>query len=209
MKVTDLMREALEDARRGPLRRVHDDQPGQPAWPAHPVSLYALVRRELLAYSERLSGRGYRLQEWTITAAGREVLDPPLRLVQERPVFLARPSANSGDYTNNPNRSIDMDHRDDGRRVAVEVLVTPIALKKYADQAERKREDQLRNVGRNLDGTAFGKRLQYARDSARARHVDVSREVRLIQHMHTNGRVDKALQRLTQLEIRLGQRAAA
>lgn len=209
MKVTALMHATLEAARRGPLRRIHDGDPGQPNWPAHPTTLHALVRRELLAIDERRSGKGYRLQEWTITDAGREVLDPPIRHIQERPLYLARPSANSGDYTANPHRSIDNDHRSDGKRVAVEVLVTPVSLKKYATQAKTKREEQLRSVGRNLDGTAFDKRLQYARDSARSRRMDVTREVRLIRHMHSNGRVDNALKRLTDLEIKLGQRVAA
>lgn len=77
--------ETLTEARRGPLRRVHDVEHGQPRWPAHPSTLLSLVRRGLLACGERKSKKGHRLQEWTITDDGLEALNPPA-VVRREPV---------------------------------------------------------------------------------------------------------------------------
>jgi DNA-binding PadR family transcriptional regulator len=75
--VTERMREALLEARKGPLRRVHDGTEGKPPWPANPCSLAALVKHGLLDRSERKSKSGNRLDEWTITDEGRSALNPP------------------------------------------------------------------------------------------------------------------------------------
>jgi hypothetical protein len=74
--VTERMREALLEARKGPLRRVHDGTEGKPPWPAPAASLAALVKHGLLVRSERKSKNGNRVQEWTLTDAGREALKP-------------------------------------------------------------------------------------------------------------------------------------
>jgi hypothetical protein len=77
------MRAALEESRRGPLRRVHDIDHGQPAWPAHPATLRALVNRDLLTTGERKSRKGHRIEEWTITDDGRSALNPPVVVRRE------------------------------------------------------------------------------------------------------------------------------
>jgi hypothetical protein len=82
--VTPAMLEALQSARKGPLRRVHDIEHGRPAWPAHPASLRALVRHGLAVSSERLSKAGHRVEEWTITEDGRKALNTPVVVVRER-----------------------------------------------------------------------------------------------------------------------------
>jgi hypothetical protein len=106
--VTERMREALLEARKGPLRRVHDGTEGKPPWPAPAASLAALVKHGLLARSERKSKNGNRVQEWTLTDAGREALKPPpAKVVQARPVFLAaRPQHIKADYTTDPSRAL-------------------------------------------------------------------------------------------------------
>jgi hypothetical protein len=76
MTLTRPMRDTLEQAIRQELRRVHDTQPGRPAWPAHPSTLAALVRHGLLAYGTRKSKRGHQLDTWTVTQAGRDALKP-------------------------------------------------------------------------------------------------------------------------------------
>lgn len=105
--LTVRMREALQDAARQELRRVHDDQPGRPAWPAHPSTLAALVGHGLLERSERKSRQAHRLEVWTITPAGVQVLNPAPRQLEQAARYLSRPSRTTGDYTSNPRRSID------------------------------------------------------------------------------------------------------
>jgi len=74
--MTTKMRDTLEVVRRGGLRRVHDDGPGRPPWPAPWQTLYALERRELVVRSRRISRKGWPIDEWAITEAGREALSP-------------------------------------------------------------------------------------------------------------------------------------
>ena len=84
MKLTALMREALEHAHRhGEIRRVHDDTPGQPPWPFPAASLAALTRRDLLASSKRRSKRGHQMDVWKITDAGREEFKARARPVKD------------------------------------------------------------------------------------------------------------------------------
>ncbi len=80
--LTPHMRTALRAARSQPLRRVHDDTPGKPSWPANPNTIYALWRNGALVGSCRLSRRGRPIEEWHITDLGVEALKP--RLVVRR-----------------------------------------------------------------------------------------------------------------------------
>lgn len=106
--MTGLMREALQSARKAPLRRVHNVEHGKPQPPAAWQTLRALEARGFLAYSERKTKRGERLEEWVITDAGREALLPREVFKEERPVYLARPVPDRrGDYSTNPAWSID------------------------------------------------------------------------------------------------------
>jgi hypothetical protein len=82
--LTPAMRDALRAARSQPLRRVHDDKPGRPVWPAHPATLRALTdehRGRCLRRTERLSRQGHVVEEWWITDLGLESLNyrPPGR----------------------------------------------------------------------------------------------------------------------------------
>lgn len=92
-RLTESMRDTLEQASRGPLRRSHDTEHGRPPWPAPWQTLHALVNADLLARTARRGGRGHTIEEWTITDTGRLVLDPPTEVVRERPLLLsARPA---------------------------------------------------------------------------------------------------------------------
>src|SRR5512147_496008 len=106
--MTKRMRETLQLAQSAPLRRLHDNQPGKPPWPAPATTLYALERCELLARARRRSRQGWWLDEWTITDRGREALKPKTpKLRPDRAVYMAHPSQNSGDYTYNRRYAID------------------------------------------------------------------------------------------------------
>jgi hypothetical protein len=108
MKLTARMRDALEQARHAPLRRVLKPGPGAPPWPAHPGTLHALKRRELLARGELRNRDGWPVTTWTITDAGRQALQPPEIFRRERDVYLAHPNPDiSGDYTTDPGRGRD------------------------------------------------------------------------------------------------------
>jgi hypothetical protein len=101
------MHDTLEQARRMPLRRVHDTEPAPPPWPAPWQSLHALVAHGWLTRAERLSRRRTRLEEWTITDEGRVALDPPPVIRQARPLYLAaKPQHIRADYTRNPARAL-------------------------------------------------------------------------------------------------------
>lgn len=108
--MTGCMRHALEQARRaGPtgLRRVHDDKPGRPAWPAHPATLAALVRRGHLEHRRVRNRRTWWVDVWTITDTGREALAPSMRTRPDRPLYLQRRVWHGGDYTRNRSDAID------------------------------------------------------------------------------------------------------
>jgi hypothetical protein len=105
--MTKNMRDALHAATKQPLRRLHNPQPGTPPWPAHPTTLNALTRHNYLTLTERRNKHGWRLQEWQITDAGRQALNPPPRVLRDTPRFLSRPSRTTGDYTANRHRAID------------------------------------------------------------------------------------------------------
>lgn len=109
MRLSIPMRDALERASRDPLRRVHDDKPGKPAWPANANTLSALVAHGLLTHDRRRNRKAFWFDEWTISDAGREALLPqPPRFRQDRPLYLA-PSSATGDYTVDRRKSIDWD----------------------------------------------------------------------------------------------------
>lgn len=101
------MRDALDEAVCHELRRVYDEL-GDAEWPAHPLTLAALVRHGLLVHSTRKSKRGHRLDAWTITETGREALQPRERFRRETLVYLARPVPDHhGEFTTIRRHSID------------------------------------------------------------------------------------------------------
>lgn len=107
-RLSQPMRDAIERAIREPLRRVHDDKPGKPPWPAHPNTLRAGVDRGLLAHDRRRNRRGWWFDEWTPTDAGRAVLQPTITKWRgDRPLYLAQPGPNNGDYTLDRHKAID------------------------------------------------------------------------------------------------------
>src|SRR4051812_5814616 len=101
--LTANMRAALRAARSQPLRRVHKPGPGRPAWPAHPNTLAALVRLELVRRDARISRKGYPTDSWTITDAGREALRPHT-VVRRRPPLLV--AAGWPDFTRDTSRAM-------------------------------------------------------------------------------------------------------
>lgn len=91
MKLTALMLAALQRAKaEDGLRRVHDTEHGRPPWPAPAATLAALVRHGLLDRCSRISRKGARVDEWTLTDQGRTALDPPPPQAREpRDLYLA------------------------------------------------------------------------------------------------------------------------
>jgi hypothetical protein len=137
-RLTALMTEALRRARHAPLRRVHAPGPGRPPWPASPATLHALVRHELVAVAVTRNRDGWPVDTWTLTTAGRLVLDPPPRRVAHRAKFLAHSTDEHGHlqpaYTDDPRRAM----RDDGGAIErvdpaeVQFLVSPRVLARRA-----------------------------------------------------------------------------
>ena len=107
MKLTARMRETLQHAAKQDLRRVHDDKPGKPPWPAPPATLYALVRHELLEHARVRNRKGWHVDLWTITDTGRQALIPRELVIPDRPVYLNRWVSSGGDYTHNRHRASD------------------------------------------------------------------------------------------------------
>jgi hypothetical protein len=154
-----------------------------------------------------------------ITAAGRDALkspkpeDPPLYMSRSGSIrYRKLPNGRwavdadadgNGDYTTNPARSIDQDGRS-----AVEVLVSPKDVARYAKDARAREHERLNEHGRSLDELSLDDRMDRAHRKARERRLDISRELRLIRFMVDNGRERNALQRLAQVEAKLGERAA-
>jgi DNA-binding PadR family transcriptional regulator len=106
-RLTQKMRAALVEASRNPLRRLHDDLEGKPAWPAHPATLRALEARGLVEKTRRRTRKGWWLDEWAITDNGRQALAPASLVRADRPVYMAHPSRTTGDYTSDPSRTFD------------------------------------------------------------------------------------------------------
>lgn len=79
-RMVDTLR--LSSGRDG-IRRVHKPGPGQPPWPAHPLTLHALIGRGLVEVRETRNSKDYRVTVWTITDAGREALSPAPRVVRD------------------------------------------------------------------------------------------------------------------------------
>ena len=225
MKPTDNMLDALHAAasRQEGLRRLHDDRAH---WPAHPATLAALVRHGLLRREQDTTRRGLRVTIWRITDDGVLALNPAPLVQQARPIYLARGSIRyrltsdnrwavvdttaSRDYTSDPRRSIDTEtHPATGRTTAVETLIDATSLAVYAEQARERDQDRKRENGRTLDTHPLGERMKLAQRIAAERRMDVSDDCRLIRHMLAAGREAHATARMTQLEIRLGQRVAA
>lgn len=105
--MTPKMKAALEMAAKQEIRRVWDETPGLPPWPAPASTLAALVRNGYVERTERLSKAGHRIVGWRATDAGRMALKGPVRVAEERPRYLARPGKNRGDYTSDPRHRID------------------------------------------------------------------------------------------------------
>ncbi len=88
--LTKHMRAALENARRGPLRRIHTPGPGRPPWPAHPSTLMALLRQGLVDHEVIKGNDGCWREAWTINDAGREALKPRDTTRRDSPMYLVR-----------------------------------------------------------------------------------------------------------------------
>jgi hypothetical protein len=106
-RLTQKMRDALVEASRNPLRRLHDDLAGKPAWPVHPATLRALEARGVVEKTRRRTRKGWWLDEWAITDKGRQALVPASLVRADRPVYMAHPSRTTGDYTSDPSRTFD------------------------------------------------------------------------------------------------------
>ena len=117
MKLTRPMRDALTaaDNPQG-LRRVHTTGPGKPPWPAHPTTLAALLKHDLVDHIVDRDKRGYWRETWQTNDAGRLALNPPPRKKSDRPRYLQRDVWRGGDYTHESSRSIDYDQRPWGRQ---------------------------------------------------------------------------------------------
>lgn len=88
--MTQAMLTALQKAQNCPLRRIHAEH-GKPHWPAHPSTLAALVRLELMRRDQRVNRKGRRIDEWIVTDAGREVLKPkPVKVRRLGPLYVSR-----------------------------------------------------------------------------------------------------------------------
>lgn len=127
--MTKKMREALSEAHKNPLRRPMKPGPGKPPWPAHPSTIAALERHELVVRTTVRHRRGYVVHVWDVTEKGRLVLYPPPRFREDRPVYMTRGAVryrklangrwtvaasrdsdrdrNEDDYTSDPSRRID------------------------------------------------------------------------------------------------------
>lgn len=230
MKLTNNMRATLKLAKRGPLRRIHNpNHPGPPAWPANHATLAALVRHHLLERQQIKNKRGYNVNLWTITPAGRQALEPAERFREARPLYLARGSVrfrkqpngrwavitdsrsdvNEDDYTSDPRQSIDRDRAPTARtQTAVPVLVDRDDLDAFTRRARRREEARKRSNGDRLDTKTSRERLEQLQRVAREHHVNISDECRLIRHMIDSGRENDALRRITKIETNLQQRAA-
>lgn len=102
--LTKPMRDALRRARSQPLRRVFDDRPGRPPWPAHPCTLVALRDRGLLTIGRRLSRQGFPIIEWSITDDGLQALEAKTIITRRlRPLYLAE---GWPDYTSDIGRAM-------------------------------------------------------------------------------------------------------
>lgn len=88
MKLTANMRAALEATGRSEgLRRIHT---GDKAWPAHPATLAALLRHDLVDHIVDPDRHGNTRETWRINDNGRLALHPPPRLVRDVPHLLNR-----------------------------------------------------------------------------------------------------------------------
>jgi hypothetical protein len=112
VRLTGSMRDALTQAHKTELRRVHDTSlPGRPPWPAHPATLAALERHGLISRTGIRNRKGYCVDIWSCTEAGRLVLFPPPRFREDKPEWLSWTGSGS-DWTKDPAR-----RADDGERM--------------------------------------------------------------------------------------------
>ena len=140
MKLTPAMRETLQRAKtENGLRRVHDNAPGRPAWPAHHNTIRALIDRGHLTHKRRRSRQGHPTDEWLITQNGLDALEPTIVTRTRRPLYIAE---GWPDYTS-----------DSGRKAKGEPEAVPpgelnpawkiAALERQADALERRHQARL------------------------------------------------------------------
>jgi hypothetical protein len=174
------MRDALEDTSRRieGLRRTFDDKAGHPTWPHHPATLAALVRRGLLEPREVRNRKGYRVQAWFITDAGRRALEPVLVIKRDVPLYLAPVSGR----TSNPGRAVDYDrHPVTGRLMAVEALNPPSPDWQERAEAHRRLARADTDAVRLSGLTHPEERLAELRRMAAERGISISSELRLVE----------------------------
>lgn len=104
MPLTQHMRQALQDAAKHALRRVHDDQPGKPLWPAPSGSLRALELRGYIERTETTSRNDHRVEIWSITELGKAALTTHWAAEQADQYV-----AVGGGYTTDHSRAVDRD----------------------------------------------------------------------------------------------------
>ncbi len=221
--MTNKMLEVLIAIRHQPARRIFGDGEGKPPWPHGPSTLAALTRNGFVTRSERLNRVGHPLTEWTITDKGRDALKPRERLTRDAPLYLARPGSiryrtlpsgrvavddnynGNADYTSDPHRSIDTDLAPFSRvRMAVEVLVEPADLARFAAKAASTGAEKLKQKAEALDKMTPEQRIDNL-----AKHGDgIQNETRLVRFLLKSGRQDAALRKLEALEAGTNQRAA-
>jgi DNA-binding PadR family transcriptional regulator len=114
VKLTAAMRAALKQAKHAPLRRVHTPGPGQPEWPAHPLTLHALERHALVTRDTLRNRHGHPVTTWTITDSGRAALQPREIIRREPIMYLGRAvpataagTSGHGEFTTNKAFAVD------------------------------------------------------------------------------------------------------
>lgn len=219
MKLTPNMRQALELARRNPLRRTHDTA-GKPPWPAHPNTLLALIGHDLLKHTQLENRHGHRVDVWEITDLGKVALEPVETIKLQPILYLSRPGGiryrklpnnrwvvddtgnTSGDYTTDPSRSVDTDRAPNSKApVAIPTLVQPHHLDEYAENAAQRQND-------HVDALDLNQRLANVIEQAKRRKRNLQSDARLVRFMIDQGRTRNAEARLVKLEQDLQIRAA-
>lgn len=112
-----------------------------------------------------------------------------------------------GDYSTDPRHSIDHDQIPGGKTAAV-AAVSPSDLANFAKHARQREAKRQREHTKTLKAMTPRTRLQAAQTEASQRRIDVTSDVRLINHMLTAGRTSDAEVALRRLETKLHHRAA-
>lgn len=206
--LTELMRKALERAlAHDGLRRVHDDQPGAPPWPAPAASLNACVRRGLLCRTTVVNADGLTIDKWTITDDGRDALNPAAT-VRPDSFWSMRALGRAGTRTMVRGVWVEQSVPEPERAEKIPARVQrPITARARLVHAQHRTLDvaaqqQLRAA------LSMEQRMAEAKRRARLRNVDVSHELHVIGRMLERDRLkgrapEKARTRLEGLERRL------